>query len=208
MYQQAPYNFGYSGYQQTYYPTPQMWQPQPQTQQMPQKPSNFAQQQMNYYEKVNGFDEVKSYHMQGGAQMLFVDANAPYLYTKATDISGRAEIHAFELKEIPIEDIGQPKIDLSGYVTKEDFEKSQQEIISSIEGTENRIMEQIRAVSLKTEPTTKFYESQVDLPEREETIVKSPEIKRDNASKKQVKNMEVKNEQSIDKGDGEKQPNQ
>lgn len=117
MYQQNPYSYGYGAYQQTYYPIAnQGWNGNQQvSQQIPQRPMTFSQQS-NLYEKVNGFEEVRSYHMPSGAQMLFVDANNPYLYTKSTDVSGRAEIHAFELKEISIDDIGQPKVDLSGYV--------------------------------------------------------------------------------------------
>lgn len=119
MYQQNPYSYGYGAYQQTYYPIAnQGWNGNQQvSQQIPQRPMTFSQQS-NLYEKVNGFEEVRSYHMPSGAQMLFVDANNPYLYTKSTDVSGRAEIHAFELKEISIDDIGQPNAIL-GFLTNE-----------------------------------------------------------------------------------------
>lgn len=64
MYQQNPYSYGYGAYQQTYYPIAnQGWNGNQQvSQQIPQRPMTFSQQS-NLYEKVNGFEEVRSYHM-------------------------------------------------------------------------------------------------------------------------------------------------
>lgn len=127
MYSQFPYaGYNYAGYM----PSPQVYG----ANNFPRPQSTPAQS--NIYEKVNSFDEVKSYHIPSGMQMLFIDANSPYLYTKATDINGKAEIHAFQLNEIPIEEIGQPKVDLSGYVTKEEFSNSVERIIRKIESLE------------------------------------------------------------------------
>lgn len=71
MYQQNPYSYGYGAYQQTYYPIAnQGWNGNQQvSQQIPQRPMTFSQQS-NLYEKVNGFEEVRSYHMPSGAQKL------------------------------------------------------------------------------------------------------------------------------------------
>lgn len=136
MYSQFPYpNYNYMGY-------------------MPSVPNysgtNFSRPQNtpaqgNMYEKVNGFDEVKSYHIPSGMQMLFIDANNPYLYTKSTDINGKAEIHAFQLNEIPVEEIGQPKIDLSGYVTKKEFADSVERIIKKIDSLEKNAFEKMKS---------------------------------------------------------------
>lgn len=172
-----PYGMNAYGGFQNFYPTPQTFQPiQSFGQPMPQRPSAFPQQQINTYEKVNSFDEVKSYHMQGGTQMMFLDANSPYVYTKATDVSGRADIHAFELKEIPLEQIGNPKIDLSGYITVEEFEKSQQALINHIRGMESRILEQISGNVAKI-PTAK--ESANDQQANSFPIVKAEEKARE-----------------------------
>lgn len=203
MYQQNPYSYGYGAYQQTYYPIAnQGWNGNQQvSQQIPQRPMTFSQQS-NLYEKVNGFEEVRSYHMPSGAQMLFVDANNPYLYTKSTDVSGRAEIHAFELKEISIDDIGQPKVDLSGYVTKEDFEQSQKEISELIRSVETKILAQVRNLSLESKEITGIRGSNIltpaELPLPKDKPVERSEIKRENAIKKSSKQQEANDEQSVD----------
>ena len=163
---------------------------------------NLANSIILSYEKVNGFEEVRSYHMPSGAQMLFVDANNPYLYTKSTDVSGRAEIHAFELKEISIDDIGQPKVDLSGYVTKEDFEQSQKEISELIRSVETKILAQVRNLSLESKEITGIRGSNIltpaELPLPKDKPVERSEIKRENAIKKSSKQQEANDEQSVD----------
>lgn len=203
MYQQNPYSYGYGAYQPTYYPVSnQGWNGNQQaSQQIPQRSMTFAQQS-NLYEKVNGFEEVRSYHMPSGAQMLFVDANNPYLYTKSTDVSGRAEIHAFELKEISIDEIGQPKVDLSGYVTKEDFEQSQKEISELIRSVETKILTQVRNLSLENKEITGVRDSNtpslVELPSPKDKLLERNEIKRENVTKKSSKQQEANDEQSVD----------
>lgn len=208
---QNPYMM-YGGYQQGYYPIAQQpvfqpnaqMQPQMQPQQQQQRPSVFSQPS-NFYENVNSFDEVKAYHMPPNSQMLFVDANKPYLYNKATDMSGRAEIHAFELKEIPIEEIGNPKIDLSGYVTKEEFQSSQEKVIQSISDMESRITEHIRVLSEKSQEKHgdgQAYQSHTsNLSNTEQTTEKQAEIKRETPVKRTSKAQEVKDE-SVNESNG------
>lgn len=104
------------------------WSPQPGY--VPQQ--NYMPQQTPYL-KVNSFDEVRAFNMAPNSNAMFLDVTKPYMYTKTTNMNGVAETKAFELKEVPIDQIGVPQADLSNYVTVEQFDKAISAVLNKLD---------------------------------------------------------------------------
>jgi hypothetical protein len=159
MYNQNP-NYYYNGYP-SYYPQlqqqQQMWGYQnPNANMMnPQQQMVSSQPQRRMiFEYVNGVEEAKSYRLNPNESAVFFDTGAPYAYTKSTDHDGKSETHAFQLTEIPLDEIGKPKIDLSGYVTKEEAAENQRQLLTAMAQMEQRMTGEITKISLMNQPVT------------------------------------------------------
>ena len=152
MFNQNPY-YGY-GYNSPYYQYPQTSQ-QGWGYQNGMGQSQMTNPQMmqgqpprrTFFEYVSGIEEVKAYRMNPGENGIFFDTNAPYAYSKSIDANGKCELNAFQLTEIPLEEIGRPKIDLSGYVTKEEAMENQRQLLAAMAQMEQRMMHELSRVT-------------------------------------------------------------
>lgn len=155
-------NNGYSGQMyntavpmtQNYGTTPVNWnQPQPQYYQQTsyQNQPQMQQPQQNQPTGNTGFVWVqgeagaKAYPVAAGNSVLLMDSEAPVLYMKSTDSSGRPlPIETYDLvkrepvshQQVPQPPVQQkmPEIDLSNYVKNEDLEAKVMELIDKALG--------------------------------------------------------------------------
>lgn len=108
--------------------------------------NQYSQPQQQYYNQqpqmqpvvypltfTNGIIGAKAFFMNQPNSMVYLldsDTNN-ILYEKKADASGRTTLKAFQLKEIPLEQVGaeQPKIE---YATKGDIERLEQTMHNSL----------------------------------------------------------------------------
>lgn len=131
------YNYG------NYYPTP-MGNYSPQYSQTPmnQMQMNNMQMQPQMQQQSNnagfvwvqGEAAAKAYPVAAGNSVLLMDSEAPVLYMKSTDVSGRPlpmEIYDLVKREnIVASQPKQPQIDLSEYVKMSDLESKVKELVN------------------------------------------------------------------------------
>ena len=82
---------------------------------------------------VNGLAGAKGYSMPPNTTMFLMDSDAPQFYVKVSDHNGMCTIKAYKFEEL--QDNGgaeAPKVDMSMYVTKQEFEESLKQIISEL----------------------------------------------------------------------------
>lgn len=133
----ALYNNGYPVTYQQYYPQYQqpMYQQPIQTQQVPTVPqSQNAQQSGNGILWVQGESAARSYNVAPGMSVMLMDSDSNTFFIKSADASGMPlPLRIFDYTErtqqtqphspITEQSVLQPEIDLSGYVTRDEFEK-------------------------------------------------------------------------------------
>lgn len=147
-----PYN--YSQYQTNggYQTVPNQWYPYYQTPTSTQMTSMNQMQQPQQSQQTNqstgnqGFVWVqgeagaKAYPVAAGNSVLLMDSESPVLYMKSTDISGRPlPIETYDLvkreerpviPQAPVQQVQQPQIDLSQYVTMSELEAKVEELVN------------------------------------------------------------------------------
>ena len=133
----ALYNNGYPVTYQQYYPQYQqpMYQQPIQTQQVPTVPqSQNTQQSGNGILWVQGESAARSYNVAPGMSVMLMDSDSNTFFIKSADASGMPlPLRIFDYTErtqqtqphspITEQSVPQPEIDLSGYVTRDEFEK-------------------------------------------------------------------------------------
>lgn len=102
------------------------------TQSTQQQPSG---QNVNWI-YVSGVDGAKNQIVQPGQTAWMMDNNQPYFYVKSVDNVGSSAFRIFqfaEVQEVAPEQATQPKIDLSQYVHRDEFDilKAQLEQLST-----------------------------------------------------------------------------
>ena len=116
--------YNYGGYN---YTNPQM-QMQMQTQQV-QQPQQQVYLPLTF---VNGINEAKMFIVQPNQTFYLRDNTAKdILYIKSVDSQGTPNIQIKKLVDVqeqPVQTMQQNQIDLSGYVTKEEFQKLEKKI--------------------------------------------------------------------------------
>lgn len=123
------YNYG------NYYPTP-MNNFSPQYSQTPMNQMQMQQPQSNNagFVWVQGEAAAKAYPVAAGNSVLLMDSEAPVLYMKSTDVSGRPmpmEIYDLVKRENAVaSQPKQPQIDLSEYVKMSDLESKVKELVN------------------------------------------------------------------------------
>lgn len=133
----AMYNNGYPATYQQYYPQYQqpVYQQPTQIQTIPQNPT----QDNNGMIWISGIEGAKGYLVAPGKSVMLMDAEASTFYIKSADASGMPlPLRIFDYTErtqqaqnhspITEQPIPQQEIDLSEYVTREEFEKRISEI--------------------------------------------------------------------------------
>lgn len=126
------YNYG------NYYPTP-MNNFSPQYSQTPMNQMQMQpqmQQQSNNagFVWVQGEAAAKAYPVAAGNSVLLMDSEAPVLYMKSTDVSGRPlPMETYDLvkrENVVAQQPKQPQIDLSEYVKMSDLESKVKELVN------------------------------------------------------------------------------
>ena len=131
------YNYG------NYYPTP-MGNFSPQYSQTPmnQMQMNNMQMQPQMQQQSNnagfvwvqGEAAAKAYPVAAGNSVLLMDSEAPVLYMKSTDVSGRPlPMETYDLvkrENVVAQQSKQPQIDLSEYVKMSDLESKVKELVN------------------------------------------------------------------------------
>lgn len=127
------YNYG------NYYPTP-MGNFSPQYSQTPmnqmQMQPQMQQPQSNNagFVWVQGEAAAKAYPVAAGNSVLLMDSEAPVLYMKSTDVSGRPlPMETYDLvkrENVVAQQPKQPQIDLSEYVKMSDLESKVKEFVN------------------------------------------------------------------------------
>lgn len=131
------YNYG------NYYPTP-MGNYSPQYSQTPmnQMQMNNMQMQPQMQQQSNnagfvwvqGEAAAKAYPVAAGNSVLLMDSEAPVLYMKSTDVSGRPlPMETYDLvkrENVVAQQPKQPQIDLSEYVKMSDLESKVKELVN------------------------------------------------------------------------------
>lgn len=89
---------------------------------------------------VQGEAGAKAYPVAAGNSVLLMDSESPVLYMKSTDISGRPlPIETYDLvkreekpiiPQAPVQQVQQPQIDMSQYVTISDLEAKVEELVN------------------------------------------------------------------------------
>ena len=144
-----PYN--YSQYQPNggYQNVPNQWYPYYQTPTSTQMTSMNQMQQPQQNNQpagnqgfvwVQGEAGAKAYPVAAGNSVLLMDSESPVLYMKSTDISGRPlPIETYDLvkredrpviTQAPVQQVQQPQIDLSQYVTMSELEAKVEELVN------------------------------------------------------------------------------
>lgn len=128
------YNYG------NYYPTP-MNNFSPQYSQTPMNQMQMNNMQMQQPQSnnagfvwVQGEAAAKAYPVAAGNSVLLMDSEAPVLYMKSTDVSGRPlPMETYDLvkrENVVVSQPKQPQIDLSEYVKMSDLESKVKELVN------------------------------------------------------------------------------
>lgn len=133
----ALYNNGYPATYQQYYPQYQqpMYQQPMQTQQVQTVPQvQNTQQSGNGILWVQGESAARSYNVAPGMSVMLMDSDSNTFFIKSADASGMPlPLRIFDYTErtqqtqphspITEQSAPQPEIDLSGYITRDEFER-------------------------------------------------------------------------------------
>lgn len=120
-------SYGYGGYSAPVY----------------QQPQNTIQQPVNTNKiYVNGIEDVRCRQIPAGSDYIFLDNDKPLIYRKTTDATGKMDIQVFKITPYQEEEKPQPEIDLSNFVSVEDFRRLEQQF--------NELRESIKAESSKS----------------------------------------------------------
>ena len=128
------YNYG------NYYPTP-MGNFSPQYSQTPMNQMQMNNMQMQQPQSnnagfvwVQGEAAAKAYPVAAGNSVLLMDSEAPVLYMKSTDVSGRPlPMETYDLvkrENVVASQPKQPQIDLSEYVKNSELEAKVKELVN------------------------------------------------------------------------------
>ena len=128
---QTPYSVPYSGYMQQqgnytgqapFAPQNGNYTPTAQPQQQPP--------QMNTNKiYVTGIDDARARQLPPNSDFIFLDNDRPLLYRKTVDATGKMEIKAFKISEYTeTEAAPAPAVDMSQYVSAEEFKSMQTEV--------------------------------------------------------------------------------
>ncbi len=109
-----------------YFPTNYSQYPQAMQYQVPQMPQQMQQSNLIHVQSEN---QAREWRVDLGSSVMFIDDNAPYIYTKT---AGSSQLEPAVFKRFKVlEDnsampgqngTGQPQVDLSEYITKSEFE--------------------------------------------------------------------------------------
>ncbi len=104
---------GYSGYNPYSYVPPY------------QQPSTPQPQQAINTNKiyVNGIEDVRCRQLPAGSDYIFLDNDKPLIYRKTTDATGKMDVQVFKITPYQEEEKVQPTVDLSNFVSVEDFRR-------------------------------------------------------------------------------------
>ena len=128
-----PYSTPYNGYnnnqgnytgQAPFAPQGANYAPQMQSQQQP------AQMNTNKI-YVTGIDDARARQLPPNSDFIFLDNDKPLLYRKTVDATGKMEIKAFKISEYTETEAAPasaPAVDMSQYVSAEEFKSMQTEV--------------------------------------------------------------------------------
>ena len=128
-----PYSTPYNGYnnnqgnytgQAPFAPQGANYAPQMQSQQQP------AQMNTNKI-YVTGIDDARARQLPPNSDFIFLDNDKPLLYRKTVDATGKTEIKAFKISEYTETEAAPasaPAVDMSQYVSAEEFKSMQTEV--------------------------------------------------------------------------------
>jgi anthranilate/para-aminobenzoate synthase component I len=107
--------YGYTGYSAPMY---QQTAPQPSVQ-----PQTVNTNKMY----ATGLEDVRCRQLPVNSDYIFLDNDKPLIYRKTTDATGKMNIEVFKI--VPYQEEEKPKqeIDLSNYVSREDFRRLEQQ---------------------------------------------------------------------------------
>lgn len=79
---------------------------------------------------VSGIEDVRLYRLPPNSEYIFLDNDKSILYQKKVDSNGQFEVKAYEITECNADTatVAQSSIDLSNYVSREEFAVLQGEI--------------------------------------------------------------------------------
>lgn len=105
-YTYQPSQYGYGSYQQPN-PQPTVQQPTVSTNKM----------------YANGIEDVRYRQLPANSDYIFLDNDKPLVYRKTTDATGKTDIQVFKITPYQEEEKPQPSVDLSNFVSVEDFRR-------------------------------------------------------------------------------------
>lgn len=127
---QTPYNASYGGFmpsqgnytgQAPFAPQNGNYTPQTATQQQP------AQMNTNKI-YVTGIEDARARQLPPNSDFIFLDNDKPLLYRKTVDATGKMEIKAFKISEYTETEAPAPAVDMSQFVSVEEFKGVQAEM--------------------------------------------------------------------------------
>ena len=127
---QTPYNASYGGFMQPqgnytgqahFAPQNGNYAPQTPTQQQP------AQMNTNKI-YVTGIEDARARQLPPNSDFIFLDNDKPLLYRKTVDATGKMEIKAFKISEYTETEAPAPAVDMSQFVSVEEFKGVQAEM--------------------------------------------------------------------------------
>lgn len=118
MYNNNPYQpYGYANYNMPTYPQATYNQP----------PQQVASQTNTNKIYVSGVDDVRARFFPPNSDYIFLDNDKPILYQKVVDAKGQFEVKAFSIIPYSTQE-SETQMDMSKYITIEQFEALKQEI--------------------------------------------------------------------------------
>ena len=142
---QTPYNASYGGFMpsqgnytgQAHF-VPQNGNYAPQTPTQPQAQQQPAQMNTNKI-YVTGIEDARARQLPPNSDFIFLDNDKPLLYRKTVDATGKMEIKAFKISEYTETEAPAAAVDLSQFVSVEEFKGVQAEM-GRIKRTINRLI--------------------------------------------------------------------
>ena len=96
----------------------------------PYMQNNYSGIQVSY---VNGLAGAKGYSIPPNCTMFLMDSDAPQFYVKVSDRNGMCTIKSYKFEEIQeTAETEAQKVDMSMYVTKQEFADTLKEILNEI----------------------------------------------------------------------------
>ena len=127
---QTPYNASYGGFMpsQGNYTGQAHFVPQ-NGNYAPQTPTQPQAQQMNTNKiYVTGIEDARARQLPPNSDFIFLDNDKPLLYRKTVDATGKMEIKAFKISEYTETEAPAPAVDMSQFVSVEEFKGVQAEM--------------------------------------------------------------------------------